>query len=75
MREAKQMACRDEMASRDAEFHSVSKSNTWLVETRFISLVEQYYSTAGAKVTRKAKELFVRSGHRNCHSSRSSSGI
>ena len=45
--------------------------NIWLVETRFFSLGEQYYSTASANWTRMAKELFVRSCCRNGQCSRS----
>ena len=47
----------------------------WLVETRYFSLGEQYYSTAGANWTRMAKELFVRSWYRNGQCSRSNGRI
>ena len=43
----------------------------WLAETRYFSLGEQYYSTAGANWTRMAKELFVRSCYKNGQCSRS----
>ena len=48
---------------------------TWLVETRYFSLGEQYYSTAGANWTRMAKELFVISWYRNGQCSRSNGRI
>ena len=47
----------------------------WLVETRYFSLGEQYYSTAGANWTRMAKQLFVRSCYRNRQCSRSVHGF
>ena len=47
----------------------------WLVETRYFSLGEQYYSTAGANWTRMAKQLFVRLGYRNGQCSRSNEWI
>ena len=47
----------------------------WLVETRYLSLGEQYYSTAGANWTRKAKELFMISWYRNGQCSRSNGQI
>ena len=48
---------------------------TWLVETRYFSLGEQYYSTASANWTRMAKELFMRLGYRNGQCSRSNRQI
>ena len=47
----------------------------WLVETRYFSLGEQYYSTAGVNWTRMAKQLFRRSWYRNGQCSRSNGRI
>ena len=47
----------------------------WLVETRYFSLGEQYYSTAGDNWTRMAKQLFRRSCYRNGVCSRSNGRI
>ena len=44
-----------------------TRDYTWLVETRYLFLGEQYYSTAGNNWSRMAKELFVRLGYRNRH--------
>ena len=44
---------------------SIGAQIIWLVETRYFSLGEQFYSTAGVNWTRMAKELFVRSCYRN----------
>ena len=58
-----------------ARWPRVMSDFTWLVETRYFSLGEQYYSTAGANWTRMAKELFLTFGYRNGQCSRSNGQI
>ncbi len=58
-----------------AGYPGVMSDITWLVETRYFSLGEQYYSTAGANWTRMAKQLFRRSWYRNGQCSRSNGQI